>query len=89
MNDRPCSKLELIEIVLSQLLIVILLLLAMFFLPAGTFAYWEAWAYLAVLLVPMFMVLISLYRITSDLLERRMRLKEKKTEQSMFIKISY
>jgi hypothetical protein len=74
--------------VLPQLLIVILLLLAMFFLPAGTFVYCKAWVYLVVLLVPMQMVITSFYREAPELLERRIRLKEKKTEQSLFIKNS-
>ena len=29
-------------------------LAALLFLPAGTFAYWEAWAYIAVVFLPFF-----------------------------------
>jgi protein-S-isoprenylcysteine O-methyltransferase Ste14 len=61
----------------------------MFFLPAGTFAYWEAWVYLTVLLIPMVLVLIYLLRNDPELLERRMRMREKESEQKLIIKISY
>jgi protein-S-isoprenylcysteine O-methyltransferase Ste14 len=61
----------------------------MFFLPAGTFDYWEAWVYLAVLFVPMSMVLIYLYQKAPDLLERRMKVKEEKKEQNKLLLIAY
>jgi len=75
--------------VFARLLVVIPLLLAMFFLPAGTLAYWEAWVYLTVLLIPMVLVLIYLLRNDPELLERRMRMREKESEQKLIIKISY
>lgn len=61
----------------------------MFFLPAGTFNYWEAWAYLAILFTPMFFVMQYLLKNDPALLERRMRTKEKAGEQSLIIKLSY
>ena len=64
-------------------------MLATFFLPAGTFAYWEAWVYLTVLLIPMVLILIYLLRNDPELLERRMRMREKEAEQQLIIKLSY
>jgi protein-S-isoprenylcysteine O-methyltransferase Ste14 len=61
----------------------------MFFLPAGTFAYWEAWAYLAILFIPMFFVLRYLLKNEPELLERRMRMREKEAKQKLIIKLSY
>jgi len=80
---------ELIKLVSGRILILIPVLLAMFLLPAGTFAYWEAWLYLAVLLTPMFLVLFYLLKNDPGLLERRMRMREKEREQKLIIKISY
>ncbi len=61
----------------------------MFFLPAGTFAYWEAWTYIAVLFIPMFFVFIYLIKNEPELLARRLKMKEKEAEQSLIIKLSY
>jgi len=60
-----------------------------FFLPAGTLNYWEAWVYLALLFTPMFFVMQYLMKNDPALLERRMRTREKASEQSLIIKLSY
>ncbi len=65
------------------------ILAAMFFLPAGTLDYWQAWVYLAILLVPMCFVVAYFLKREPDLLERRMRLKEKEPEQKAIILFSY
>jgi protein-S-isoprenylcysteine O-methyltransferase Ste14 len=77
------------KMVYARLLIVIPVLLTMFFLPAGTFAYWEAWAYLAILFIPMFFVLTYLLKNEPELLERRMRMREKEAKQKLIIKLSF
>ena len=61
------------------------ILLAILLLPAGTVAYWEAWAYMAVLFVPMTLVLVCLLVNDPELLERRMRTKEKDAEQTLIV----
>jgi protein-S-isoprenylcysteine O-methyltransferase Ste14 len=65
------------------------MLAAMFFLPAGTWNYWQAWIYLAILLVPMFMVVAYFLKKDPELMERRMRMKEKEREQKAIIILSY
>jgi protein-S-isoprenylcysteine O-methyltransferase Ste14 len=62
---------------------------AAFFLTAGTPDYWQAWAYMAVLFVPMGFVLAYLYKNEPALLERRLRLKEREPEQRAIILCSY
>ncbi|MFA6214068.1 MAG: isoprenylcysteine carboxylmethyltransferase family protein [Candidatus Micrarchaeia archaeon] len=54
---------------------------AMLFVPAGTLDYWQAWAYLAVLLVPMVFVLAYFLAKDPDFLERRFQMKEKEKTQ--------
>lgn len=89
MKNNPSSRNELVKTVLARLLGSIIVLMAMFFLPAGTFAYWEAWVYLAILFVPMSFVFIYLLKNDPELLARRMKFKEREAEQKLIIKLSY
>lgn len=76
------------RMVAGRVLLAIPLLMMILFLPAGTWAYWEAWVYLVILLVPMSLVLIYLLRNNRELLERRMRMREKEAEQGTIVLIS-
>ena len=89
MSNTQISQVELIKLVIVRFLVVLLALSAMFFLPAGTWAYWEAWVYLAIIFIPMFFVLIYLLKNEPELLVRRMRLREKEEQQKLIIKLSY
>jgi protein-S-isoprenylcysteine O-methyltransferase Ste14 len=88
-SNEQISKGNLIITVSIRLLTGIIVLAAMFFIPAGTFAYWEAWAYMSTLFIPMFFVFIYLIKNEPDLLARRMKMKEKEAEQKLIIKLSY
>ena len=68
-----------------RLVIGIPMIGAMFFLPAGTFNYWQAWAWLATLFLPMIISLVYLYKIDPKLLERRTRTNEMRPEQRRII----
>ncbi len=59
-----------------------------FFIPAGTLDYWEAWVYCAVLLVPFLFVLTYLLRKDPELLVRRTRLNERESAQKRIIRVS-
>lgn len=89
MSNNQLSKSQLLKLVFSRLIAGFGLLIAMLFLSAGTFAYWEAWVYLVVLIVPMSFVLIYLLKHSPELLERRMRLKEKEPAQKLIITIAF
>ncbi len=67
----------------------LVVLMAVFFIPAGTFAYWHAWLYLAVLFIPLCFVVVYLLKNEPDLLERRMRSREPEKEQQAIIKFSF
>lgn len=58
----------------------------MLFGPAGTFDYWQAWAYMAVLFVPMALVVAYFLKTDPQFLERRMRTKEKEARQGLIVK---
>ena len=55
----------------------------MFFLPAWTFNYWQAWVYMLILSVPMIFIVRYLYKHDPELLERRMRMREKQKTQKL------
>ena len=75
--------------VLVRLLAAIVLLGLMFCLPAGTIQYWQAWAYIAILIVPASVVMVHLLRKDPELLARRMKTKEKEREQKKIVRLSY
>jgi protein-S-isoprenylcysteine O-methyltransferase Ste14 len=88
MENNQISRSKLIWLVGSRLILGIPVLFLILFLPAGTFAYVEAWIYLAVLLIPMFFVMFSYIKKAPEFLARRMRLKEKETEQKIIVKLA-
>jgi len=60
----------------------------MLFLPAGTFNYWHAWAFMGVMFVPLLTVVFYFFKKDPELLERRMRNKEKEAKEIIIIKIA-
>jgi protein-S-isoprenylcysteine O-methyltransferase Ste14 len=88
MTKIKLSRGELFKLVFSRLIIIIPLMFAMFFLPAGTWNYWQAWMYLATLFTPMIFVILYLIKKDPDLLERRMKFGEKQREQKKIINLS-
>ena len=69
---------------ISGLLLVAMLL----FLPAGTFAFPQAWILLAVLFLPMALAGVVMMRWNPDLLRRRLNMKEEQEEQKGVILFS-
>jgi protein-S-isoprenylcysteine O-methyltransferase Ste14 len=60
----------------------------LFFWPAGTFDYWQAWLWLAVLFLPLMGMFAYLIKRDPALLERRVRTGEQRPEQKRIIAIS-
>ena len=69
---------------LSGLLIVGLLL----FLPAGTFAFWQAWLLIGILFIPMFLAGLVMMQKSPALLRKRLDAKEEQSEQRAVIALS-
>ena len=82
------SREQLLKVVAGRIIMIIPMLMLFFFLPAGTWNYWQAWVYMGVLITPMFFAMIDLIKKDPELLERRMRLREKRSEQRLIIKVS-
>ncbi|MCM1216161.1 MAG: isoprenylcysteine carboxylmethyltransferase family protein [Lachnospiraceae bacterium] len=66
----------------------ILIVGVLLFLPAGTFAYRQAWLLLAVLFLPMFFSGIVMMLKDPELLRKRLNANEKETEQKQVIALS-
>lgn len=73
------------KIVISRVLLLFIALGAMYFLTAGTLKYWEAWAYMITIFIPMIIFLGYMFRHDPKFLERRMRIKEKRKEQKLIV----
>ena len=54
---------------------------AMIFLPAGTFDFWEGWAFLLVLFIPLFFAFFYMIKYQRVLLERRLKYRERREKQ--------
>lgn len=59
---------------------------AMFFVPAGTLRYWQAWLFLATLFVPMAFVASYLIARDPELVERRLKHGEERSQQKAIVK---
>lgn len=55
------------------------------FIPAGTLNYWNAWLFIFILFIPMFIVGIILMIKNPDLLRKRLNSKEKESKQEILI----
>ena len=89
MSSSPLSRGELKAKIYVRLALVVPALFVLFFLPAGTFDYWEAWVYSAILVIPMLFVISYLFRHEPELVERRMRMREKRARQKTIVMAAY
>lgn len=60
----------------------------MLFISAGSIRYRQAWVYCGILFIPMIGVCAYLLKNSPELLERRMRMKEKEKSQKLFVRLS-
>ncbi len=77
---------ELKKKVIFRFLVVSIFMFLMLFLPAGSLQYWQAWVYCGVIFIPMIFVVFYFLKKDPELLERRMRLKEKEEKQKLIQK---
>lgn len=68
-----------------KFLMGLLVVCALLFIPAGTINYWNAWVFVGVLFVPMFIAGIVMMFKNPELLKQRLDAKEKESEQKLVI----
>src|SRR4030042_3028439 len=78
-NTLKNSKLKIV----FRFLLLFVFLGLLFFLPAGSFNYLEAWIYCIILFIPMSITFIYFLRIDSGLIERRGNTIEHEKEQKI------
>ena len=66
----------------------VLLIGALLFIPANSFEYWNAWLFMGLLFIPMFIVGIILMIKNPELLSKRLNAKEKENEQKWVLLFS-
>ena len=71
-----------------KFLLGILIVALPLFLSAGTFAYWNAWLFMEILFIPMFIAGLILMKKNPYLLEKRLNAKEEQSEQKTVIALS-
>jgi protein-S-isoprenylcysteine O-methyltransferase Ste14 len=86
-HDFPVKR-QLARRAAGKLVMIVILLGLMFFLPAGSLRFWEAWAFIAVLVGAMTALMFYFFKHDPRLLERRMQMKEKERPQKLYVKLS-
>lgn len=66
----------------------LVLVSGLLFIPAGTFEYWNAWLFIGLLFIPMFLIGAILFFKNPKLLEKRIKGKEKENTQKIVILLS-
>lgn len=87
-NISARSKTKLLSKVFVRFAMTTVILATVIFVPAGSFGFWNGWLYLAALLIPMLCVLPSLLIKDPELLEKRIKMKEKETAQKKYLRLS-
>ena len=73
---------------LCKFLLGLVLVGALLFLPAGSFAYWQGWLLMGILFIPMFCAGLVMLRKNPALLRRRLDAKEEQADQKTVILLS-
>ena len=71
-----------------KFLLGVLIIGALLFIPAKSFEYWNAWLFMGLLFIPMFIAGIFLMVKNPELLRKRLNSKEKEIEQKQVILLS-
>ena len=74
--------------VITRYLLSLLFVSLLLFIPAGTLKFWNAWVFILALFIPMFFVMIYLLRNDPELLQKRMKTREKERPQKVYLVLS-
>lgn len=72
----------------GKFLLGLILVGVLLFVPAGSFAYWNAWLFMGILFIPMFIAGLVLIRKNPQLLQKRLDAREKESEQKSVVALS-
>ncbi len=72
-----------------RFLIGMVVFCALLFIPAGSFRFWQGWVYIAIWFAPGVLIFAYFDKLDPELIERRMRFKEKVREQKRIMALVY
>ncbi len=75
------------KLILKLLFLYPVVICVFLFLPAGSFRFWEGWIYSVTLFIPMAITMFYLMKNDPELLERRLRFKEKEEKQKIIVRL--
>jgi len=75
---------QLIKQAVLRYILALLLVSLLLFLPAGSLKFWNAWMFIGALFLPALFALIYLFKTDPDLLQNRLKTKEKEKIQRIF-----
>jgi len=87
MNQMTASP-QLVRMVLERTSGFFIVLGLLFFIPAGTWKFWQAWMWMATMIALMLITLTYLLKNDPALLERRMRMRERQSQQKKIVAVS-
>ena len=73
---------------LTKFVVGLMIVMALLFIPAGTFSFWQAWLFIGILFIPMLIVGFVLMSRNPELLRKRLDAKEKEGEQKSVVAMS-
>jgi protein-S-isoprenylcysteine O-methyltransferase Ste14 len=82
MTDKELKRAAFVRIPLGVAVIG-----GIFFLPAGTLRYWQAWLFMATVFIPMILATAYFLRHDPEVLERRMKAREERDRQKTVQKL--
>jgi hypothetical protein len=89
MNENIINHRKLKGRIIIRFFLSILVFCTVFFWPIRTFNYWQAWVYIGIVFFVAFFVMLYLMKNDPELLERRMRTREKVKDQKLITKLSW
>lgn len=81
-------SLKLFVSAITKYLLGVILILALLFIPAGSFSYWNGWLFMGLLFIPMFIAGIVMMIRNPSLLKSRLDAKESEKEQKIVLLLS-
>ena len=87
MENKPVSPGRMGAAFYARVIFFALLWMLVFFLPAGTLAFWEAWVVLGILVIPMLVSYPLFLKKDAETIQRRGKTEEKEAGQKSIIKL--
>ncbi len=89
MNQNQIAQKRLTEMMVVRGVGALLTFMAIFFLPGGTFNYWQAWVTITMIFIPMICVIFYFVKYDPEFLNHSMKFKEKEVEQKLIVRLSF